>query len=135
MLLLLMISVNSCVLCKCILICLRCVDPMLFTMHLFNSVLYQVTFLGLRDIHHLFFHLDLVDFAKMFFYCQAIYICVCVYIVFFYQCSQLILFLDSEFFCLSFFESTLLNYANPSRNWTFQRFARVAEKERTQRNQ
>ena len=24
--------------------------------------------------------------------------------------------------------------ANPSRNWTFQRFARVAEKERTQRN-
>ena len=26
------------------------------------------------------------------------------------------------------FESTLLNYANPCRNWTFQRFARVAEK-------
>ena len=25
-------------------------------------------------------------------------------------------------------ESTLLNYANPCRNWTFQRFARVAEK-------
>ena len=24
--------------------------------------------------------------------------------------------------------------ANPGRNWTFQRFARVAEKERTQRN-
>ena len=26
------------------------------------------------------------------------------------------------------FQSTLLNYANPCRNWTFQRFARVAEK-------
>ena len=26
------------------------------------------------------------------------------------------------------FESTLLNYANPCRNWTFQYFARVAEK-------
>ena len=26
------------------------------------------------------------------------------------------------------FESTLLNYANPCGNWTFQRFARVAEK-------
>ena len=26
------------------------------------------------------------------------------------------------------FESKLLNYANPCRNWTFQRFARVAEK-------
>ena len=26
------------------------------------------------------------------------------------------------------FESTLLNYANPCQNWTFQRFARVAEK-------
>ena len=26
------------------------------------------------------------------------------------------------------FESTLLNYANPCRNWTLQRFARVAEK-------
>ena len=32
-------------------------------------------------------------------------------------------------------ESMLLSFiANPSRNWTFQRFARVAEKERTQRN-
>ena len=29
---------------------------------------------------------------------------------------------------MSFFESTLLNCANPCRNWTFQRFARVAEK-------
>ena len=26
------------------------------------------------------------------------------------------------------FDSTLVNYANPSRNWTFQRFAMVAEK-------
>ena len=26
------------------------------------------------------------------------------------------------------FESTLLNYANPCRNWTFQRFVIVAEK-------
>ena len=32
-------------------------------------------------------------------------------------------------------ESMLLSFiANHSRNWTFQRFARVAEKERTQRN-
>ena len=32
-------------------------------------------------------------------------------------------------------ESMLLSFiANPSRNWTFQRIARVAEKERTQRN-
>ena len=30
--------------------------------------------------------------------------------------------------CLTFMESTLLNYANPCRNWTFQRFASVAEK-------
>ena len=26
------------------------------------------------------------------------------------------------------FKSTLLNYANPCRSWTFQRFARVTEK-------
>ena len=26
------------------------------------------------------------------------------------------------------FESTLLNYANPCRNWTYQRFARAAQK-------
>ena len=32
--------------------------------------------------------------------------------------------------CMSVFDSTLLSFANPSRNWTFQRFARVAEKER-----
>ena len=32
-------------------------------------------------------------------------------------------------------ESMLLSvFANPSRNWTFQRFAMVAAKERTQRN-
>ena len=43
-------------------------------------------------------------------------------IVFFYICMPLI-------------ESKLLSFiANSSRNWTFQRFARVAEKERTQRN-
>ena len=40
--------------------------------------------------------------------------------------------------CMSLFESTLLIFvllvANPSRNWTVQHFARVAEKERTQRN-
>ena len=29
---------------------------------------------------------------------------------------------------MSLFESTLLNYANPFRNWTFRRFGRVAEK-------
>ena len=27
-----------------------------------------------------------------------------------------------------FYESTLLNYAYPCRNWTFQRFARAAQK-------
>ena len=40
--------------------------------------------------------------------------------------------------CMSLFESTLLIFvlfvANPRRNWTFERFARVVEKERTQRN-
>ena len=29
---------------------------------------------------------------------------------------------------MSVFESTLLNYAYPCRNWTFQRFARAAQK-------
>ena len=28
---------------------------------------------------------------------------------------------------MSFFDATLLNYANPCRNWTFRRFARVVE--------
>ena len=37
--------------------------------------------------------------------------------------------------CMPLLESMLLSvFANPSRNWAFQRFARVAEKERTQRN-
>ena len=35
---------------------------------------------------------------------------------------------------MSLLESMLLSFiANPSQNWTFQRFASVAEKERTQR--
>ena len=39
------------------------------------------------------------------------------------------------YICMPLFESTLLSFfANPSRSWTFQRFAMVAEKERTQRN-
>ena len=40
------------------------------------------------------------------------------------------------YFCKSFIIIfiTLLNVANPCHNWTFLRFARVAEKERTQRN-
>ena len=43
-----------------------------------------------------------------------------------------IVFLD---ICLPLLESMFLSFfAKPSRNWTFQRFARAAEKERTQRN-
>ena len=49
----------------------------------------------------------------------ALYLCfVYIYIVF---------FLD---ICMPLLESMLLSvFANPSQNWTFQRFARVAEKE------
>ena len=44
---------------------------------------------------------------------------------------SIVFFLDS---CKPLLESMLLSvFANPSRNWTFQRFARVSEKERTQR--
>ena len=54
-------------------------------------------------------------------------------------CPQLVpFFLYSNFIFIIFyvvFESTLLNYANPCRNWTFQRFAMVAEnKERNGTN-
>ena len=39
-----------------------------------------------------------------------------------------------SFFLSVVFESTLLNFANPCQNWTFQRFARVAEEKTTQQN-
>ena len=61
--------------------------------------------------------------------CYIIYI----YVYFFYHSCPLLIPLcniatlfQSLFYVV--FESTLLIYANPCRNWTFQRFARVAEK-------
>ena len=49
---------------------------------------------------------------------------------FFHFCPLLILLCNEATLSLInvVFETTLLNNANPCRNWTFQRFARVAEK-------
>ena len=53
--------------------------------------------------------------------------CVCMYA----HIYSIVIF----YICMSLFESTLLSFfANPSQNWTFQFFTRVAEKERTQLN-
>ena len=51
-------------------------------------------------------------------------------------CVLLAICIYSNFLYLSvvFFLSTLLNFIHPCLNWTFQRFARVAEKERSQRS-
>ena len=68
-------------------------------------------------------------------------------IFFFYECPQLILFLLYSILFGYLYAVIRINvvecfFDNPSRNWTFQRqveigpsnFARVAEKERTQKN-
>ena len=57
----------------------------------------------------------------------VVYICIYTYGI--HNCPQLIPLCDIAISLLDVvFESTLLNCANPCRNWTFQRFARVAEK-------
>ena len=64
------------------------------------------------------------------------YICVCIYIyvyiysVFFMTCPLLIsLYNIAVLIIICRFELTLLlKYANPCRNWAFQRFARAAQK-------
>ena len=53
-----------------------------------------------------------------------VYVYVCIYIYIYYSSSHLMFF-------YVVFESMLLNYANPCRNWTFKRFARAAQKKCT----
>ena len=55
-----------------------------------------------------------------------IYVHICIHSIS-YACPQLILFFDIVI-SYAVFESTLLNCASPCRNWTFQRFTSIAEK-------
>ena len=70
--------------------------------------------------------------AAFFSSCGLLLTCCLVNTDSFHSCPRLIPFCDMATSCLQLFyvvfKSTLLNYANPWRNWTFQRFVRVAEK-------
>ena len=61
---------------------------------------------------------------------EKLYVYIYIYVVFFIICPLLIsLYNIAVLIIICRFESTLLlQYANPCRNWTFQRFARAAEK-------
>ena len=69
---------------------------------------------------------DIIEFPRMY---VSKYIYIYIYIYSVHSCPQLIPLCN---IAISLFdvvlESTLSNYANHCRNWTFQRFARVAEK-------
>ena len=62
----------------------------------------------------------------------------CLIYMYIYIYTYLYIYIYSIVFCGYYYSVIRINVvefiANPSRNWTFQRFARVAEKERTQRN-
>ena len=84
----------------------------------FNSYFIDVNVLCLRHP---------VSRIAIYIYSNFIYIIMSLYLYYIY----VIYIIISLCYIIMFyvvFESTLLNYANPCQNWTFRRFARVAEK-------
>ena len=69
-------------------------------------------------------------FPYIYMYCIVLY---CMYVLW-YTYIYINIYIYIYIYSNMNSESKLLNCANPRRNWAFQRFARVAEKERTQRN-